>query len=133
MLLSGYFSEVYSVELVESASKDGVKNALKNNISNMHFVNAKVEDFSEEFKAKNISASAIIVDPPRDGLHPSAIPNILSFDAHEIIYVSCNPATLVRDLAIIAESQQYKITDVVPVDMFPHTHHIETVVRLEKL
>jgi tRNA/tmRNA/rRNA uracil-C5-methylase (TrmA/RlmC/RlmD family) len=65
-------------------------------------------------------------------MHPDALPNIVSFNAKSIIYVSCNPATLARDLDYIVKNSEYKITDVVPVDMFPHTHHIETVVRLEK-
>ncbi len=65
-------------------------------------------------------------------MHPSAAENILQFEAKEIIYVSCNPATLSRDLADFTQENRYTITDVIPVDMFPHTHHIETVVRLEK-
>lgn len=73
------------------------------------------------------------MDPPRDGMHPDAPKTLLSFDAKEIIYVSCNPATLARDLAGILESGKYQLTDVVPVDMFPHTHHIETVVRLGRV
>ena len=103
-----------------------------------------------------------MLDPPRDGLHPSAIPHILGFGAREIIYMSSNPATLVRDISIMLGKQmshettaidatemmtqevkppvsapvlspQYRITDITPMDMFPHTHHIETVVRLERI
>lgn len=133
MLLSKHFSKVYSVELVASASEDGAKNALRNNIKNMEFINAKVEDFAENFKNSHKKADSIVVDPPRDGLHPSAIPNILGFDATEIIYVSCNPATLVRDITLFTEKDTYVITDIVAVDMFPHTHHIETIVRLAKV
>jgi 23S rRNA (uracil1939-C5)-methyltransferase len=107
-------------------------------------VNAKVEDFASEFAKNSGKADTIVLDPPRDGLHPSAIPHILSFGASEIIYVSCNPSTLVRDLGIMlgmtesedekkSEFPKYKITDITPMDMFPHTHHIETVVRLEKI
>ena len=103
------------------------------------------------------SKTTIILDPPRDGLHPSAIPHILAFGAEEIIYVSCNPGTIVRDVALMVGfkgfrpadedevsdewekkekitrelSNNYRITDITAVDMFPHTHHIETVVRLE--
>ncbi len=75
-------------------------------------------------------------------MHPSALPNIVTFGAHEIIYVSCNPATLARDLEFLIgktrdekteKLPKYKITDIVPVDMFPHTHHIETVVRMERV
>lgn len=128
MLLSRFFDQVYSVELVASASEDGQKNATKNGVQNMQFINAKVEDFAQ----KNKVADTIVVDPPRDGLHPSAIPNIISFGAKEIVYVSCNPATLVRDVALILEDGRYRVSDVRAVDMFPHTHHIETVLRLEK-
>lgn len=155
ILLAKYFSKVYSVELSESASRDGEANALRNNVSNVEFVNAKVEDFAVKFASENGKADTIMLDPPRDGLHPSAIPHILWFGAREIIYVSCNPSTLVRDLSIMLGVQygseeetestdetkkketkplpKYKITDITPVDMFPHTHHIETVVRLERV
>ena len=75
-------------------------------------------------------------------MHPSTLPSLLAFGAREIIYVSCNPATLTRDLEVLVGKTRdekmenilkYRITDVVPVDMFPHTHHIETIVRLEKV
>ena len=145
ILLSKYFEKVYSVELVADASMDGEKNADRNGIKNVEFVNAKVEDFVKkvgtEFTIHN-SQFTIIIDPPRDGMHPSALPNIVTFGAREIIYVSCNPATLARDLEFLIgktrdekteKLPKYKITDIVPVDMFPHTHHIETVVRLERL
>lgn len=133
LLLSRHFSKVYSVELVASASEDGAKNATKNNVKNMEFVNAKVEEFAKDFAKNSWKADTIVVDPPRDGLHPSAIPNIVNFGADELIYVSCNPATLVRDAELILDSEKYKITDITPVDMFPHTHHIETVVRFQKV
>jgi 23S rRNA (uracil1939-C5)-methyltransferase len=152
ILLAKYFQKVYSVELVESASRDGEANALRNSIPNVEFVNAKVEDFAAEFAKNSGKADTIVLDPPRDGLHPSAIPHILSFGASEIIYVSCNPSTLVRDLQLMigdgfpsenTESLEipkneipktkYCITDITPMDMFPHTHHIETVVRLERI
>ncbi len=66
-------------------------------------------------------------------MHPSAAGNILAFQPREILYVSCNPSTLVRDLASLLEGGKYTITDIIPVDMFPHTHHIETVVRLARI
>ncbi len=79
MLLSQYFDTVYSVELVESASKDASKNARKNAISNMEFVNAKVEDFAKEFLESGKTADALVIDPPRSGMHPKAIPTLLQF------------------------------------------------------
>lgn len=140
ILLSKYFEKVYSVELIESASRDGEKNAFKNDVKNVNFVCEKAEVFAKDFLEKGGKADTIVVDPPRDGMHPSTIPALLSFGAREIIYVSCNPATLARDLEVlvgktreekIEKLPKYTITDVTPVDMFPHTHHIETVVRLE--
>lgn len=65
----------------------------------------KVEDFAKQFASENGKADTIVLDPPRDGLYPSAIPHILSFGAREIIYVSCNPATLVRDISIMTSPQ----------------------------
>lgn len=140
------------------------KNSDRNGIKNVEFVNSKVEDFAKEFSSSWWKADTIVLDPPRDGLHPSAIPNIITFWAREIIYVSCNPATLVRDIAILLGKEmshettntdatewilwvapdrddeqfsqlqsKYRITDITPMDMFPHTHHIETVVRLERI
>lgn len=162
ILLSKSFKKVYSVELVTSSSQDGEKNAVRNSVSNVEFINEKVEDFAVKFANDWGKADTIVLDPPRDGLHPSAIPHILGFGAKEIIYVSCNPATLVRDISIMlgkninhdtldadevewtkVEKQKenattpnlpkYRISDITPMDMFPHTHHIETVVRLERI
>ena len=65
-------------------------------------------------------------------MHPNALPNILKFEAKTIIYVSCNPSTLARDIDFILKNSDYKIISISPVDMFPHTHHIETIVKLEK-
>jgi 23S rRNA (uracil1939-C5)-methyltransferase len=140
ILLSKHFDTVYSVELIESASADGEKNATKNGITNVQFVCKKAEVFAKEWKEANKKADTIVIDPPRDGMHSDTLPSILSFGAKEIIYVSCNPATLARDLEVLVgktrdekteKLSRYRITDVVPVDMFPHTHHIETIVRLE--
>lgn len=140
ILLAKYFEKVYSVELIESASRDGEKNAIKNGITNVEFVCWKAEEFAKKFLEQWGKADTIVIDPPRDGMHPSTIPSLLSFWAREIIYVSCNPATLARDLEVLIGKTRdeksenlpkYRITDVTPVDMFPHTHHIETVVRLE--
>lgn len=133
MTFAPYASKVYSVEMVNDASKDWEKNAKLNNISNMEFVNAKVEDFLTEFtKNEDNKADLLIIDPPRAWMHPSALPNILKFDAKQIIYVSCNPATLARDLEFILANSEYKIEKLKAKDMFPHTHHIETVVSLKK-
>lgn len=123
---------VTSVELVTSASKDGEKNAKLNNISNMDFVNAKVEEFLDDYLNEWKSADLLVIDPPRAGMHPDALPNILKFGTKQMIYVSCNPSTLARDLEYILENSEYKIEKVQAKDMFPHTNHIETIVSLIK-
>lgn len=132
ILLAKRFAKVHSVELVPEASADGARNAARNGVSNVEFFAGKAEDFVKSFLESGEKADAVIVDPPRDGMHPSAPETILRFAAKEIVYVSCNPATLARDLETLLADGTYRVTDVVPVDMFPHTHHIETVVRLEK-
>ncbi len=137
--------KVYSVELVKQASEDWEKNAKLNSLNNIEFINAKVEDFLENFTKTSLplskgrvrdglsekKADILVIDPPRAWMHPKALPNILEFKAKEIIYVSCNPSTLARDLDYILQNSKYKVIEVTPVDMFPHTHHIEVVTKLE--
>ena len=132
ILFSPHFKKVYSVEIVKEASKDWERNAKLNWISNIEFINEKAEVFLKDFVEWWGKADLLVIDPPRDWMHPSALPNIISFDAKVLIYVSCNPSTLTRDLDFMLKNSDYRITDIIPVDMFPHTHHIETVVRLEK-
>jgi 23S rRNA (uracil-5-)-methyltransferase RumA len=122
--------EVWSIELVEQASKDWEENAKSNSIDNMIFVNKKVEDFLTDYVWAWKKADLLIIDPPRSGMHPDALPNIIKFWTNQIIYVSCNPSTLSRDLEYILKNSDYMIEKVNPVDMFPHTHHIETIVSL---
>ena len=133
MIVAGKAEKVYSVEIVPSASEDNIRNFEKNGLTNVEVVNAPVENFLKSWKQKeNITPDVIIIDPPRAGMHPDAPEIIKNFSPKEIIYVSCNPATLARDLVIICGTDEYQLTDITPVDMFPHTHHIETVVRLER-
>ncbi len=125
---------VESVELVKSASKDGEKNAKLNKLDNISFTNAKVEDFLTTYLSSPTSKGAdlLIIDPPRAGMHPKALPEILKFWTDQMIYVSCNPTTLARDLEYILENSSYKIEKIQAMDMFPHTSHIETIVSLRK-
>lgn len=132
MIFSSIAQDVISVELVEEASKAWDAIAQKNGVKNMSFVNAKVEDFLDDYLEKDLRADLLIIDPPRAGMHPSTLPNVLKFGTKQIIYVSCNPATLARDLEYILANSDYEIEKVQAVDMFPHTHHIEIVVSLVK-
>lgn len=133
IVLADMFSHVHSVEIVADASLDAVANAARNGVTQFEAVNAPVEKFLDAYLMEGKSADSLVIDPPRDGMHPSAPLNLLKFGVPEMIYVSCNPSTLARDLEVLLGSGKYRLTDVVPVDMFPHTHHIETVVRLEKI
>ncbi len=133
MIFANSAAEIISVELVKEASQSWLKNAEKNGITNMSFVNAKVEEFLDTYISQGKKADLLIIDPPRAGMHPSALPNILKFWTKQMIYVSCNPATLARDLEFILKNSDYSIEKVQAVDMFPHTHHIETIVSLVKI
>ena len=123
--------KIVGVELIEEAIKDAKENALLNNIGHADFVAGDVIDIcNDEFFAQHGTPDVIITDPPRAGMHEKLTRKILEIDAPLVVYVSCNPATQARDLAILDE--KYEVTKVQPVDMFPHTHHIENVVQLKR-
>ena len=98
-------------------------------VNNANFFASDVKDF---FKGPGIidKPNIVIIDPPRPGLHPDVVQDIISLSVPKIIYISCNPSTQARDVKIFIDNQ-YKIDDVQPVDMFPHTPHIECVVTLK--
>jgi 23S rRNA (uracil1939-C5)-methyltransferase len=123
---------VLGIEYVEDAIVDARVNAASNNIENTLFFAGDMKDIlTPEFIQQHGSPDVIITDPPRAGMHPDVLKVILYANPASIIYVSCNPATQARDLEILSET--YKVTDVVPFDMFPHTHHVENIVRLERI
>lgn len=131
MILSKKAKKVYSIEIVESASKDGKKTALENKISNVEFI---CGDVNEELKrlVKKEKIDSIIFDPPRKGVDEESLLNIANVNIEEIVYISCNPSTFARDAEIL-ERNGYKLRKVVPVDMFPQTNHVETVALLERV
>ncbi len=123
--------KVVGVEYVKEAIDDAWVNARLNNIDNATFYAGDMKDvLNDDFIAQNGKPDVVILDPPRAGIHPDVAQTILRAAPKRIVYVSCNPATQARDLALMAE--QYQITDVQPVDMFPHTHHVENVVALTR-
>lgn len=124
--------EVYAFETVEPAIEDAGSNSKLNNIDNVNFTQIDLnKSFLPVLKEKNIPAPDIIVaDPPRGGMNPKTVQDILSLKPKKIVYVSCNPATQVRDIKLLAEGG-YKLIKIKPVDMFPHTYHIENVALLE--
>ena len=122
--------KVIGIEYVEDAIKDAKINSQVNGINNTAFFSGDMKDvLTKEFIAENGQPDIIIVDPPRAGMHEDVVKVILDASPETIVYVSCNPATQARDLSLM--DSKYKITAVQPVDMFPHTHHVENVVKLE--
>lgn len=123
--------QVVGVESVPEAIAAAKENAANNGIENCTFyVGDMKEVFTEDFIKENGQPDVIITDPPRDGMHKKVVGQILDVAPKKVIYVSCNPATQARDLALMNE--HYKVTKVQPVDMFPQTFHVENVVLLER-
>ncbi len=121
--------KVVGVEFIEMAIEDAWINAKYNSIENVNFYAGDMKDIlNDEFVEQEGRPDVIITDPPRAGMHPEVVDMLLRLKAPKIVYVSCNPATQARDLA--AMKDVYQIEKVQPVDMFPHTHHVENVVLL---
>lgn len=126
--LSDKVKYIYGIEIEKQAVEMANINLTLNGIQNAEYIAGSVEDKIEEFKNRNIIPDVIVVDPPRKGLDEKSIEYILQFNAKKIGYVSCNPATLARDLRAL--SCKYDICKVIPVDMFPNTEHVECVALL---
>ncbi|EDM43037.1 putative RNA methyltransferase [unidentified eubacterium SCB49] len=123
--------KVIGVESVPDAIIAAKENAERNNITNAEFYVGDMKDvFNEDFVNTHGKADIVITDPPRDGMHKDVVQQLINLNAPKIVYVSCNSATQARDLALLDEN--YKVTKVQPVDMFPQTHHVENVVLLER-
>jgi 23S rRNA (uracil1939-C5)-methyltransferase len=123
-------AKVVGVEYVPEAIEDAHINADMNNLSNTSFYAGDMKDvLNDDFIAANGRPDVIVTDPPRAGMHEDVVKKIVEIGAKRVVYVSCNPATQARDLALMDE--KYKVIRVKPVDMFPHTQHVENVVLLE--
>ena len=130
IFVSNKAKKIIGVELIKEAVDDAKENALLNNITNADFFVGDVIDIcTDDFFIQHGRPDVIITDPPRIGMHKKLIKKLLDMEAPVIVYVSCNPPTQARDLALLDE--KYEVTKVQPVDMFPHTHHIENVVQLK--
>lgn len=123
--------KVIGIEYVPEAIEDAKTNAALNNIGNTEFFAGDMKDvLNGDFIALHGAPDVIITDPPRAGMHPDVVNVILAASPERIVYVSCNPATQARDIALL--DQSYRVVAVQPVDMFPHTQHVEVVTLLEK-
>lgn len=121
---------VVGIEEIAAAIEDAKENAALNGIENCTFYAGDVKAIlTDEFAEKHGKPDLLITDPPRAGMHPKVVEMLLKLAAPRLIYVSCNPATQARDLVTLSE--KYRVAKVRPVDMFPHTHHIENVALLE--
>lgn len=120
--------KVIGIELIEEAVEAARENAKLNGLNNCEFI---AGDVAEIIKTVKVKPDIIILDPPRTGVHPKALDYVIKFNAPEIIYVSCNPKTLVNDLGVLTE-KGYKVIKTKVKDMFPNTPHAETVVKLIK-
>ena len=130
LFMAQYAKKVYGIEIVEQAIQDAKENAKINNIENAEFIAGDVENVLDDLiKIKKVIPDVIMIDPPRKGMDNKSVENILNIKPKKLVYISCNPATLVRDLAKFEE--EYEVKTIKPVDMFPFTSHVECVSVLE--
>ena len=127
MWLSQEAAEVTGIEMVESAVADAERNCRRNRIGNCRFIQGDIREVLAGYQER---PEVVVVDPPRVGMHKDVVNRLLTLLPERIVYVSCNPATLARDLGLLAEA--YRTLEVQPVDLFPHTFHIEAVARLDR-
>lgn len=124
-------SKVIGIEYIEEAIDDARINSAMNGIKNTSFFAGDIKDIlNETFISQNGSPDVVITDPPRAGMHEDVVKVIMKAAPKRIVYISCNPATQARDISLLSEC--YTVRKVQPVDMFPHTHHVENVVLLQK-
>ncbi|HZG56680.1 23S rRNA (uracil(1939)-C(5))-methyltransferase RlmD [Paenibacillus sp.] len=130
LFLARAAGRVYGVELVPDAVEDARANARLNDIDNADFEVGRAEVVLPAWRAQGIAADVIVVDPPRKGCDPALLDTLIAMRPARIVYVSCNPATLARDLAVL-DAGGFATLEVQPVDMFPHTGHVECVILME--
>ncbi|WP_019913621.1 23S rRNA (uracil(1939)-C(5))-methyltransferase RlmD [Paenibacillus sp. HW567] len=131
LFLAQHAAKVYGVEIVPEAIEDARGNARLNNMNNVVFEVGASEDVIPNWKEQGVTPDVIVVDPPRKGCDPRLLDTILAMKPERVVYVSCNPSTLTRDLRVL-EDGGYMTVEVTPVDMFPHTVHVESVAVLVK-
>ena len=131
LFLAQKAKKVYGVEVVPEAIQDAKANAKLNGMDNVEFVVGQAEKVMPEWKREGLDPDVIVVDPPRKGCAPEFLEAMIEMEPKRIVYVSCNPSTLARDLRIL-EDDGYRTIEVQPVDMFPNTPHIEAVTVLER-
>jgi 23S rRNA (uracil1939-C5)-methyltransferase len=133
IFISDAVKEVVGIESVESAIRDAEKNARENGITNCRFLLGDLKERltkDTEWMSSHPKPDVLIIDPPRNGMHPKVVEEIVAITPQRIVYVSCNPATQARDVKLLC-AEKYQLMKLQPVDMFPHTFHIENVALLQ--
>lgn len=119
------------MEVIKAAIDDANENMVLNNMSNVEFIVGKAEEAFPMLMKKGIRGNKVVIDPPRKGCEKEVLNAIVNLNPERIVYVSCNSTTMARDIKVLVENG-YEVRKVQPVDMFPHTAHIECVVLIEK-
>ncbi|MDW5300294.1 MAG: 23S rRNA (uracil(1939)-C(5))-methyltransferase RlmD [Sedimentibacter sp.] len=132
IIASDHVKKVIGVELNRDAVKDAVINAKRNNIRNIYFYNQDAGEFMNQITAEKQSADVVFLDPPRSGSTEQFLDSMISINPKKVVYISCNPETLERDLAYIVK-RGYEAKKAIPVDMFPGTEHVECVVLMSRV
>ncbi len=127
IFLAGKSKQVIAMEIATTAVQDGERNCKVNGIENCRFI---LGDIRESLAGLRMRPDVLIIDPPRAGMHQDVLNRVMTISAGRVVYVSCNPATLARDLAEM--SREYEVVEIQPVDMFPHTFHVEAVAKLRR-
>jgi 23S rRNA (uracil1939-C5)-methyltransferase len=130
--IAGSARKVIGIEYLDEAVRDAVTNSQINNIKNTSFFAGDIKSvLNDKFISSNGRPDVIITDPPRAGMEKEVVGSIIAAGPEKVVYISCNPSTQARDIALMSE--QYRVTKIQPVDMFPHTHHVENVVLMQKI
>ena len=134
LFASAHCQKVLGIELVESSVQDAQANAERNQVENCSFLQLDIKNIRSiaDQLSRFGSPDVVITDPPRAGMHPNAIQLLREIAPPVIIYVSCNPASLARDGAALAENNLYQLTECTPIDLFPQTNHVESIARFER-
>jgi 23S rRNA (uracil1939-C5)-methyltransferase len=134
LFVSDYVKKLYAFEAVESAVSDANENKKLNNAAHVSFYTADLyKSFLPAIEENQIpKPDVVILDPPRSGMHENTVNDVVELGPKRLVYVSCNPATQVRDIKLLTERGSYRLMRIRPVDMFPHTYHIENVALLIK-
>lgn len=132
LFLARSAAKVYGIEEVPQAVQDAWENARINGIANVEFITGKAEEVIPKLVDSGLRADVVVLDPPRKGCEAGVLEALIRMAPQRIVYVSCNPATLARDLKLLTE-QEYRVIEVQPVDMFPHTTHVECVTLMSRV